>query len=203
MEEAKAELPVLNLLRQVFLKEPGNDLLEGIGQVALTSHENEEAGGLQRMIDSVRKNKSRLGEWKDELSLEFARLFIGPVHPPAVPYASFYLSETRSLMTQETLAVRNRYLAAGLALKDLYQIPDDHIAMEIEFLYYLTRETVQSMEAGRNEEASEFLTMRNDFLKEHMALWVPLFVERIIQSSQEDFFKGAAFLLREVIDAYR
>ena len=202
MEEVKAELPVLNLLRQVFLKEPGNDLLEGISQVALTSHENEEAGGLQRMIDSVRKNKSRLDEWKDELSLEFARLFIGPVHPPAVPYASFYLSETRSLMTEETLAVRNRYLAAGLALKDLYQIPDDHIAMEIEFLYYLTHEAIQSMEAGRNEEASEFLTMRNDFLKEHMALWVPLFVERIIQSSQEDFFRGAAFLLREVIDAY-
>jgi len=201
VEELKAELPVLNLLRQLFLKEPSRELLEGIGQI--DSIEDGEIQGLQRMRDSVRRNNDRIVEWADQLSLEFARLFIGPVHPPAVPYASFYLSETRSLMTEETLDVRKRYLEAGLALKDLYQIPDDHISSELEFLYFLTREAIQSMEEGRNEEPSKFLAMRNDFLKEHMALWLPGFVEKIIQSSNEDFYKGAAILLREFVDAYR
>jgi len=201
VEELKAELSVLTLLRQIFSKEPGRELLEGIGQI--DSIEDGEIQGLQRMRDSVRRNNDRIVEWADQLSLEFARLFIGPVHPPAVPYASFYLSETRSLMTEETLDVRKRYLEAGLALKDLYRIPDDHIAMELEFLYYLTQEAIQSMEEGRDEEASKFLTMRNDFLKEHMALWLPGFVEKIIQSSNEDFYKGAAILLREFVDVYR
>jgi len=203
LEELQAELRVLNLLRQVFLKEPGKDLLEGMGRIVLPREEKGEAGGLKTMVDSVRKNKSRLEDWREELSLEFARLFIGPVHAPAVPYASFYLSETPSLMTEETLEVRKRYLAVGLALKDLYQIPDDHVAMEVEFLYYLTREAIQSMEAGRNEEASRFLSMRNNFIKEHMALWVPLFAERIVESTNEGFFQGAAMLLQDFIDTHR
>ncbi|MFH1756978.1 MAG: molecular chaperone TorD family protein [Pseudomonadota bacterium] len=202
VEELKAELLVLNLLRQVFLKEPGRDLLEGIGQIVFSPDEEGETGNLRRMLDSIHRNKARIGEWVDELSLEFARLFIGPIHPPAVPFASFYLSESRSLMSEETLEVRKRYLKAGLALKDLHQIPDDHIAMELEFLYYLTREAIQSLEERRNEEASGFLTMRNDFMRDHMALWVPFFIEKIINFSNEDFYQGAALMLREFIDAY-
>jgi len=31
------------------------------------------------------------------------------------------------LMSEETLAVRKKYLEAGVGLKDLYQVPDDHI----------------------------------------------------------------------------
>jgi TorA maturation chaperone TorD len=203
LEELKADLPVLNLLRQVFLKEPSRDLLEGISTVALPADEDGGTGGLVKMVDSVRKNSTRLGEWAEDLSLEFVRLFIGPVDPPVVPYASFYLSESRSLMTEETLEVRRRYLQAGLALKDLHQIPDDHIAMEIEFLYYLTRQAIQGLEDGREGEASKFLAMRNEFIIEHAALWVPLFVERIVESTDEGFFKGAAMLLQDFIDTYR
>ncbi|MFN3406991.1 MAG: molecular chaperone TorD family protein [Caldimicrobium sp.] len=36
-----------------------------------------------------------------------------------MPYASFYLSESRSLMTEETIDIRRRYLEAGMAVKDL------------------------------------------------------------------------------------
>ncbi len=200
LEELKADLPVLNLLRQVFLREPSRDLLEGIGGVIIPADENGETGGLAKMVDSVRRNSARLNEWAEDLSLEFVRLFIGPVHPPVVPYASFYLSESRSLMTEETLEVRKRYLRAGLALKDLHQIPDDHVAMEIEFLYYLTRQAIQGLEDGREGETSKVLAMRNEFIKEHVALWVPLFIERILESTKEDFYKGAAILLRDFMD---
>ena len=203
LEELKADLPVLNLLRQIFLREPSRDLLEGIGAVVLPADEGDETGGLAKMVASVRENSDRLDEWAEELSLEFARLFIGPVHPPVVPYASFYLSESRSLMTEETLEVRRRYLQAGLALKDLHQIPDDHVALEIEFLYYLTRQAIQGLEDVREGEASKFLAMRNEFIKEHAALWVPLFVERIVESTNEGFFQGAALLLKDFIDTHR
>jgi len=202
-DELKGELLVLNLLRQVFLKEPGLEFLEGIGRVELPAEKEGEVGGLATMVNSVRENSSRLDPWVEALALEFARLFIGPVDPPAVPYASFYLSESHSLMTEETLEVRRRYLQAGLAVKDLHRIPDDHVAMEAEFLYDLTRRAIQSLEEGKGEEASALLALREDFLKQHMIRWVPLFSERVIQSSREDFFKGAAALLQEFIEANR
>lgn len=199
-EKIKAELSALNLLRQVFLKEPEIDLLEGISRVAVPSGQSGEAGGLPKMVDSVRKNKDRLAEWKEELSVEFARLFIGPAHPPAVPYASFYLSETHSLMTEETMAVRKQYLGAGLAVKNLYSLPDDHIGIELEFIFHLTWKALELSEAGKDSEAMRILQNRKEFLKEHMVLWVPTFVERILESTHQDFYRGAALFLRELIE---
>lgn len=154
------------------------------------------------MHDSVRQNKNRLNEWAEQLSLEFARLFIGPVDPPAIPYASFYLSESHSLMTEETIAVRKQYLEAGVALKNLYQMPDDHIAIELDFLYYLTERAVELFENGKNAQAEKLLNLRGDFLKDHFVLWAPAFVHRILESTEEDYFRGAASFLLEMVKYY-
>jgi putative dimethyl sulfoxide reductase chaperone len=196
-EDLKAELLVLNLLRQVFLKEPGKELLEGIGEISLTPEEESDRTGLKRMRDSVKQNESRLDEWSDRLSLEFARLFIGPAQPPAVPFASFYLSDTHSLMTEETMAVRKQYLEAGVALKNLYQMPDDHIAIELDFLYYVTERLLDLPENGKNSEAEKYFKLRHDFLMDHFVLWAPAFAKRILESTGEDYFKGAASFLLE------
>jgi TorA maturation chaperone TorD len=201
-DDLKAELLVLSLLRQVFLKEPDRKLLEGIGKIDLNSEEGAEQGGLKGMRDSAQQNESRLDEWTDQLSLEFAHLFIGPVHPPAIPFASFYLSETHSLMTEETMAVRKQYLQAGLALKNLYQMPDDHIAIELDFLYYLTERILELLENGENTEAEKYLKMRHDFLRDHFILWAPAFAKRILESASEDYFKGAASFLLETVKYY-
>lgn len=201
-DELKTELLVLNLLRKVFLKEPDSKLLEGIGRIDLTPEKEAERTGLKGMRDSVEQNEGRLDEWADQLSLEFARLFIGPVHPPAVPFASFYLSETHSLMTEETMAVRKKYLDAGLALKNLYQMPDDHIAIELDFLYYLTQRLLELSGNGEDAETKEYFKLRNEFLMDHFVLWVPTFANRILESTSEDYFKGAALFLLETVKYY-
>jgi TorA maturation chaperone TorD len=201
-DDLKAELLALSLLRQVFLKEPDRRLLEGIGKIGLTSAEETERGGLKGMRDSVKQNESRLDDWADQLSLEFARLFIGPAHPIAIPFASFYLSESHALMTEETMAVRKQYLEAGLALKNLYQMPDDHIAIELDFLYYLTERFLELSENGNNTEAERYLKLRHDFLMDHFVLWAPTFAHQILESTSEDYFKGAASFLLEMVKYY-
>lgn len=219
IEELKEELYLYNLLRQVFLKEPSKELIEGIGKIHVHSEIDENnppsppfnkgglgglsdeiSYGLNLIVDSVKKNEHRANEWIEELALEYARLFIGPKNPPAVPYASFYLSESHSLMTDETIDVRKRYLEAGIAVRELYSIPDDHISIELEFIYYLTQKIIELFEQGQREEASRLFEMRSDFLSEHMALWVPFFVDTVIEFTQEDFYKGAASVLRGIIE---
>lgn len=201
-DDLKAELLVLSLLRQVFLREPDRKLLEGIGKVELSSEQETEGGGLKGMRGSVQQNESGLDDWIEQLSLEFARLFIGPAHPPAIPFASFYLSETHSLMTEETMAVRKQYLEAGLALKNLYQMPDDHIAIELDFLYYLTERSLELLENERNSEAEKLLRSRHAFLMDHFLLWAPAFANRVLESTSEDYFKGAGSFLLEMVEYY-
>ena len=171
--------------------------METFSKVDLPSVADDELfHGLKLMIESARKNNRRLSEWSEELAVEYARLFVGPKNPPAIPYASFYLSESHSLMSDETIGVRKRYLDAGMAVRELYSVPDDHIGIELEFIYDLTRRMIEFFEKGQREEAARLFELRNDFMRGHMASWVPCFAGKVIDSTQEDFFKGAAFTLR-------
>lgn len=200
IEELKEERLLFNLLRQIFLKEPTRELVEGIaGADSPADADDEISYGLKLMIDSVRTNNLDLGDWLEELAIEYARLFIGPKNPPAVPYASFYLSETRSLMADETIDVRKRYLEAGMSVKDLYSIPDDHIGIELEFIYVLTGRIIELFEAEKREEASRLFEIRGDFMRDHMSLWVPFFAGKIIEATGEDFYKGAAYMLKACV----
>lgn len=199
IDELREELYEYNLLRQVFLREPTRELIEGIAKVELPADTDDETSyGFKLMVESAHRNSHRLDEWLEELALEYARLFIGPIKPPAVPYASFYLSESHSLMTEETIDVRRIYLDAGMAVKELHSIPDDHIGIELEFVYYLTQKIIELFEQGEREEASRLFELRGDFLKDHMALWTPLFAAKVIESAQDDFYKGAASVLRGI-----
>ena len=59
--------------------------------------------GFEPIISAVRCNKDRLDKYTEELAVEFARLFIGPRNPFALPYASFYLSESKTMMSDISL----------------------------------------------------------------------------------------------------
>lgn len=200
IEGLQEEKYIFNLLKHIFWSEPTKEFLQGIGEIEIFSGESDIDEGMNLLIEAVRKNKDRLDEYSEELALEFAKLFVGPKNPPAIPYASFYLSESHSLMTDETIDIRKRYLEAGMAVQELYSIPDDHVGIELEFIYYLTQKIIEYFEQGKREEASRLFEIRSDFLSEHMASWLPFFADKVIEVTAEDFYKGAAFILRGIIE---
>ncbi|MEW6410711.1 MAG: molecular chaperone TorD family protein [Nitrospirota bacterium] len=197
IEALKEELYLYNHLRHLFLKEPTKEILNEIGNIEVSPENNDDVvTGLRLIVDSVKKNEDYLDKWIEDLAVEYARLFIGPANPPAPPYASFYLSESHFLMTDETIEVRKKYLEAGLSVKELYSVPDDHIGIELEFIYYLTGKTIESFEKGEREEASRFFEIRSDFIREHFSRWVPEFINNILNFTTEDLYRGSAILLR-------
>ena len=202
MQELHGEMYCYDLLRRIFSVEPSLELLQQIGGIKPLDGTDEISRGMKQMVDSVKRNEGRLEEWREELSVEFARLFLGPIRPIAVSYASYYLSESRQLMTEETIDVRRRYLEAGMAVKDLYSIPDDHICIELEFLYYLTGEIIRAHEVDVQERVREMERVRDEFVNDHLLRWVPMFVDRITDSEGDEFYRGAAILLGGVLQSY-
>ena len=200
IEDLKEERHILSFAKHLFLKEPAKEFLQELGEINIVTEENDTDKGLELIACAVRAKKDRLDEYIQDLAVEFARLFVGPKNPPAVPYASFYLSESKTVMTDVTSDVRKRYLDAGMAVKDLYSTPDDHIGIELEFISYLTEKIIELYEDGQRSESSRLFEIRHNFINEHMALWVPVFVEKILESAQEDFYKGAAIVLGDVIE---
>ena len=198
IEELKDEFYAYNLLRQLFLKEPSREIILALSDISL-KEDRETDAGLKLMVFAVKKNKDRLDAWLEELAVEYARLFIGPQNPPAPPYASFYISRSKILMTDETIEVRKKYLEAGMAVKELYSIPDDHAGIEFEFVYYLTQRIIELFGKGQGEESTMLYEIRNSFIREHMAEWIPVFADKIYESASGDFYKGLSRLLVSVI----
>jgi TorA maturation chaperone TorD len=197
LNELKEELAVYNLLRHLFSKEPTREIVSYIMNIPdVPAIDSDLSQGLAVIVGAANQNKERLDAWMEELAVEYARLFIGPEAPPAVPYASVYLSESRSLMTDETVAVRKNYLDAGLSVGDLYSMPDDHVGIELEFIYYLTRRIIELSEGEEQERAQKLVELRETFMKEHFSRWTPDFVDKIISSTNEDFYRGTALLLK-------
>ena len=200
IDELKEELYLYNFLRQLFLKEPSKEFLTEISRIEITQGADDPfSKDLLMIVDEARKNAGRLDEWSEELGLEYTRLFIGPFNPPAIPFASFYLSESHSLMTDETIDVRKRYLEAGMSVKELYNTPDDHIGIELEFIYDLTRRIIALLESGEQKEASRLFEIKTDFISRHMNLWIPFFADNVRESANTNLFKGAAGMLRGCI----
>lgn len=190
----RGQLVIYDLLRRLFLTGPSPELLEAIAAVdrvslGLPRHLDHD---LERLQAVVGESIEPLPSWSETLLVELTRLMVGPGETPVVPYASFYLSPTRNLMTEETMGVRAMYLDAGMAVQNLNRIPDDHLGIELEFLYWLTQQVAE--ETG--EARARLFEHRERFLRDHYSKWVPEFADALERAATEPFFRTIATLLK-------
>ena len=135
----------------------------------------------------------------EALNQEHSRLFVGPGPVVVSPYASVYLSAEGRLFGEETLRVRQAYLAAGVAPTRVGSIPDDHIALELEFLYFLTHQALLSLQGSDEAACDRYLSLRHAFLKQHLQPWTSAFCADILQGTREPFFQGLALIANGVL----
>jgi len=83
-----------------------------------------------------------LNQVKLELAVEYANLFLGVKKKPAHPSESVYVSEDQSMYQEPRDRVLFAYWEAGVDKKKEYTEPEDHIAIELQFMEYLCRREV-------------------------------------------------------------
>lgn len=116
----------------------------------------------------------------DEETLEalFNRYFVGPMEPLADPFASVYLESEGAVMGESTLHIRNLYATMGFVYPMENTIPEDHIGVELDAYYQL-------IYLEEVKHISYLRELRHYFLHEHLAVWVPLFIERARRGDDE------------------
>ncbi|VAW23656.1 hypothetical protein MNBD_BACTEROID01-1714 [hydrothermal vent metagenome] len=143
-------------------------------------------------IDSVqRMQKSTKRYSTQDLLIEYARLFIGPFQVQAPPYSSLYLGDNL-IMSGQTMWVLDFYRKAGLAFDSKIKDLPDHIAIETEFLYYLIYNEINELKTGNIKSAQKFHVLQVHFINNHYKIWVPIFCEKILEKSTNDFFRALA-----------
>lgn len=136
----------------------------------------------------------------DNLLIDFAKLFVGPFELSAPPFGSVYLEDGHKLMGDSTMDVKQFYRLAGLEMADDFSNPPDHIAAELEFLYFLyVREAALREENA--EAADEIGALRKEFLSRHLGAWGILFAEKVRDNAATDFYQELGGLTKAVLES--
>jgi putative dimethyl sulfoxide reductase chaperone len=126
------------------------------------------------------------------LQVEHTRLFINGVpRVLAPPYASVY-EDDGQLMGRPAARALRAYQAAGLTLSAAAHALPDHLAIELEFMFYLGRRALDAADDGGALQRSA------EFLNECLRPWVALWRRRVEESARLAFYPALA----RVIEAW-
>lgn len=126
------------------------------------------------------------------LLLAYTPLFLGPFKVLAPPYGSVYLEEKREVMGASTQDAAHLYRQAGLDLSAASKEVPDHIAIELEFMYYLIYRQMEALEINDREAAHGWLARQSDFMDRHLGRWIDPFAEAIVQNTPSVFYRSLA-----------
>ena len=194
-----------SLLHKLFGREPDEELLniltdEHTGEAfALLSEEEKDimdrTAAFLKEIREEKQNPAFLEEAKDE----YTRLFIGPVSLVAPPWESVYGQKDAMLFQESTLEVRNTYRQFGLIPEGYPRVADDSLALELHFMALLAQRGLDAFYAGKYDELAADLSGSADFLKRHLLVWVPKFLERMKGARSSVLYPQMCLVLDEFL----
>lgn len=136
---------------------------------------------------------------QEKLSIDHASLFIGPFELIAAPYGSVYIDKKRTVMGESTLYAARCYQEAGLSV-DIKE-PQDHIAIELEFMYFLCGKEAVARQDSRMEDADRLRDLQVRFYSNAMRPWVKEFCDAIRSGTKNEFYLNVAICLDHFLSA--
>jgi TorA maturation chaperone TorD len=141
---------------------------------------------------------------RQELLIDYVRLFHGPPRALAQPYASVWLSmTTQTVMEDSTVAVMELYREAGFEMAEDFRDLPDHVSVELECLYALLFREAQAGRDGQTDKQLGAKALRRRLLQDHLAGWLAQFTDAVIAQAQTPFYRTLAELTRDCIEFER
>jgi len=197
-ELTKEEIAKFNLdrskiyafLARVYREEIDQGFLKQMAKKPVKIEDPEIDKGYRMLERFMQQTKGR--DVLDDLAAEYADMFLGFGRDPAYPCGSVYLSKKKLVMQEQRIQVLEMYRRFGLGRIREFKEPEDHIAIELEFMSYLCQETKEALVDGCMDDASRVLEAQSSFLNEHLKPWVPKFCDDIQACAKLDFYRAVA-----------
>ena len=136
---------------------------------------------------------------EEELTVEYSRLFVGPFGLKAPPYGSIYLDNERTVMGPSTMETIRFYEEEGLARDESFNELPDHIAVELEFMYFLIFREAEALQKGESGRAEVYRQKQEDFRSRFLDKWVPPFCGNMKEGTDNCFYLALADCLYTLI----
>lgn len=134
-----------------------------------------------------------------ELAADHSACLLGMSAKPVSPYESVYTTPEQLMRRKARDEAVAAYAAAGFAPATQLRVPEDHIAIELQFCSALLARAADFLAAREPEAAQRDLDAHAAYLRDHLAVWVPRFCDLLEDRAHTDFYRGAAQMLRLLV----
>ena len=128
----------------------------------------------------------------EDLGADYAALFLGCGKNTVAPYASVYLSNQKLMCQEQRNQIMEVYRKSGFVKRAEFKEPEDHIAIELEFMSCLCQRAADALKDGDVGEARGLLEVQNSFLIEHLKPWVNDFCDDVADNAALYFYEAVA-----------
>ena len=129
--------------------------------------------------------------------VDYANLFL--LH--LVPYESFYTRDDQMIESGGDNPVIELYNALDfrVELDKARVVSADHIGVELEFMYMLSKALLKAFEADDEEGVQELLGVQKNFLQDHLLNWAPMYLINMKRESRTPLYHDGAELAMEFL----
>lgn len=198
-----------DILRRLFIEEPVQDFLKVFVHQKMAEN-FPFAGDSEGIDEGIHDIKEYLEQndpvYKQEdfdaLHWDFTRMFIGPFELPAPPWESVYVRKDQLLFQQHTMNVRKTYNKYGFVVKEQNLEADDHVGLELDFIYHLNQlclDHIENNPSVDSERIKNLLKEQHIFLQKHLLAFVPEFANRVVENAETKFYQGMAKILKSYL----
>lgn len=182
------------LLSSIFYLELTEEQIDGLADSGFAYPDDGSALG--DACAAMRRYLARRGpSARQDLAVDYARVFLAAgvyEGETAVPYESVYTSPEGILMQDSRDDAVRAYQRWGLAIPRDLNVPEDHLAFELEFMAHLSGRIAEAVEeAARGElppDAVAAMEAQAAFIDEHLLNWVPQLLERVKRFARTPFY---------------
>lgn len=188
-------------LSSVFFLELTDEQIEDLAKQDLPYDEGTIGEGYGIISEYLRHRDSGT---RQELAVDYAHTFLGAGNYDTIiapPYESVFTSEERLLMQEARDGAVAHYLSEGLSLPPDNTTPEDHVSFEMQFMATMAERSAEALECGDEAEFERTMGVQRVFFEEHLANWLPGFVEAIEKNCRTDFYLGIAKLTRGLLES--
>jgi putative dimethyl sulfoxide reductase chaperone len=147
---------------------------------------------VDRVKQDYEKDKAR---FLQDLAVEYASLFLNVGPKPVYLSESVYLGKEHLLYQDPYFDAVRIYQLYDFKKRASFKEPEDHIAIELEFMAHLCDLACLSLDQENKEYAAGYMNNQIEFLDLHLSKWIPLLVEKIRWASKNDFYLALADLM--------
>lgn len=189
------------LSRVMWEEVPSELLTQLLDETAADPEAAEEVGEgygiLARYLEKVQA--SEIEQVRVDLGAEYIALMLSGRKSGVSPFESVYTSKDHILMADARDQVVALYQAEGLDRVGQFREPEDHLAIELEFMGYLCEQAAEALDRGELELTRSYLEKQGTFLRDHLLVWVPEFAHDLAQKAHSDFYRGIARMMDEFL----